>query len=87
MQAFVKLLTIYDFDIKIANVVVGGGGKGISRGNLFLSNKNLHCSKWGDCGNGTIIGAPINTIVSNLVEKREKFIQKSPDESTSKQKF
>lgn len=26
MQAFVKLLTIYDFDIKIANVVVGGGG-------------------------------------------------------------
>lgn len=88
MQAFVKLLTIYDFDIKIANVVVGGGGgKVISRCNLFLSNKNLHCSKWGDCGNGTIIGAPINTIVSNLVEKREKFIQKSPDESTSKQKF
>lgn len=84
MQAFVKLLTIYDFDIKIANVVVGGGGgKVISRCNLF----NLHCSKWGDCGNGTIIGAPINTIVSNLVEKREKFIQKSPDESTSKQKF
>lgn len=27
MQAFVKLLTIYDFDIKIANVVVGGGVK------------------------------------------------------------
>lgn len=26
MQAFVKLLTIYDFDIKIANVVVWGGG-------------------------------------------------------------
>lgn len=26
MQAFVKLLTIYDFDIKIANVVVVGGG-------------------------------------------------------------
>lgn len=47
MQAFVKLLTIYDFDIKIANVVVvGGGGKVISRCNLFLSNKNLHCSKW-----------------------------------------
>lgn len=39
MQAFVKLLTIYDFDIKIANVVGGGGVKVIS-----LSNKNLHCS-------------------------------------------
>lgn len=43
---------------------------------FFLSNKNLHCSKWGDCGNGTIIGAPINTIVSNLVEKRENILYK-----------
>lgn len=64
-------------------MLLGGGGVKV----ISLSNKNLHCSQWGDCGNGTIIGAPINTIVSNLVEKREKFIQESPDESTSKQKF
>lgn len=70
-----KLLIIYDFDIKIVNVVVGGGGgKVIFWCNFFLSNKNLYCSKWGDCGNGIIIGVLINIIVSNFVEKREKFI-------------